>query len=177
MRRVCVGEKSAGWSGRGGGQRPVVLPTDRAGEHFVVSSLTPSLTPSLTNPLTGSLTAPDWDSWLELFPGVLSAGGRSGQAVVGQLQVLPGLGVLVELEQAGDEVAPGGPRLWMVHPAGLDDAPQPPGTVLRPAHPVAVLYELQQSLQAGNVPVGSLAPGHNLPQQDPVGPDIGLNSQ
>ena len=168
MRRVCVGEKSAGWSGRGGGQRPVVLPTDRAGEHFVVSSLTTSLTPSLTNSLTtsltGSLRAPDWDSWLELFPGVLSAGGRSGQAVVGQLQVLPGLGVLVELQQAGDEVAPGGPRLGLVHPAGLDDAPQLPGTVLGSAHPVAVLDQLQQGLQRGDVPVGSGAPGDNLPQ-------------
>ena len=97
--------------------------------------------------------------------------------MAGQLQVLPRQGVLVQLEQAGDEVTPGGSGLWLVHPAGLDDAPERPGTVLRPAHPVAVLDQLQQSLQSGDIPVGSVAPGDDLPQQDPEGPDIRLNSQ
>ena len=95
----------------------------------------------------------------------------------GEVQVLPGQRVLVELEQAGDQLAPGGPGLGLRHPAGLDDAPEPPGTVLRSAHPVAVLDQLQQSLQRGNISVGSLAPGDDLPEEDPVGPDIRLNSQ
>ena len=95
----------------------------------------------------------------------------------GEVQVLPGQRVLVELEQAGDQLAPGWPGLGLRHPAGLDDAPERPGTVLRPAHPVAVLDQLQQSLQSGDIPVGSVAPGDDLPQQDPEGPDIRLNSQ
>ena len=161
-RRACGGEEPVCRGGRGGGEGPVVFPTDRAGQDLVVTSL-----PDLGGAHCG----------LELVPGVLSAGGRGGQAVAGQLQVLPRQGVLVELQQAGDQVAPGGSGLGLVHPAGLDDAPEPPGTVLRPAHPVAVLDQLQQSLQSGNIPVGSLAPGDNLPQQHSVGPDIRLNSE
>ena len=158
---VCGGEEPVCRGGRGGGEGPVVFPTDRAGQDLVVTSPSSLLL--------------HWR--LELVPGVLSAGGRGGQTVVGELQVLPRQGVLVELQQAGDEAGPGGTGLGLVHPAGLDDAPQSPGTVLGSAHPVAVLDQLQQSLQGGDVPVGSVAPGDDLPQEDTVGPDVRLNTR
>ena len=78
----------------------------------------------------------------ELVPGVLRTGGRGREGMVSQLQVLPGQGLVVQLEEAGDEVRPAWSGLGMVHPATLDDLPQFPGTVTRSAHPVALLDQL-----------------------------------
>ena len=101
---------------------------------------------------------------LELLGSGLCAGGRGGEGVAGELQVLSWQGLVVQLEEAGDEAGPGWPGLGLVHPAALDDVPQLPGTVDRPRHPVAVLDELQESLQCGNIPVRSVSPGDDLPQ-------------
>ena len=156
---VPCGEEPVDRGGGAGGQCPVVLPVDGAGENFVVSSLTgPALAgPALAGPALGGAEC------LEL-PRRLRAGGRGGQGVAGQLQVLSWQGLVVQLEEAGDEAGPGWPGLGLVHPAALDDVPQLPGTVDRPRHPVAVLDELQESLQCGNIPVRSVSPGDDLPQ-------------
>ena len=94
-----------------------------------------------------------------------------------QLQILPGQGLVVQLQEAGDEVRPAWSGLWVIHPATLDNLPQLPWTMSRTTHPVAFLDQLQQSVQCGNISVGSVAPRDYLPQQNTKGPDIGLNDK